>query len=213
MSSSTPDFAAFRREKQQNADENLIKLLTDFEQWLGPNTNLREKVRAKHIFAEKVKINVDEVDQPGWSVFFEDWFAFDYITVIGTHLFDMFIKKQADKLSAPELQLAGLVMTSVLEPLQIKENHDQLLETESLQSGERKTVSLLPKSMFSIDVKEEWLLVRSVYCGFQHRIISNPAPLELTDFILPLTPPLETERSRQLTSMKEHGLLWLRQKK
>ncbi|RSL32916.1 hypothetical protein D7Z54_12885 [Salibacterium salarium] len=213
MASNVPDFEEYRKEKQQQADQDFIELLELYTGWLKHHTNLREKVRAKHLFAELTNRAVEDLEEQPWKRYFEDWFAFDYITIIGTRLFDMFVKEKADVLSPEKIQMSGLVMTAALEPFQILKQEDQgALVTPLLREDEKRLTSLFETSR---NVGEtSYILARTIHCGFENRIFSPIVPLvlpEQNDFIdqwKTLSKAKEAEQQR-LRFMKENGASWL----
>ncbi|MDQ0298535.1 hypothetical protein J2S78_000943 [Salibacterium salarium] len=213
MASNVPDLKKYRQEKQQQADQDFIELLECYNSWLKRNTNLREKVRAKHLFAELADQTVEDLEEQPWKQYFEDWFAFDYITIIGTRLFDMFVKENAKNLSPSKIQLSGLILTAVLEPFQIIDrNNNTILATPLLGDDEKRLTSVYELDATSSETSH--ILARTVHCGFEDRAFSPMVPLvlpeqhDIIDKWKSVSKEKEAENQR-LRFMKEHGASWL----
>ncbi len=115
MQQDVSNFKAYRDQKQTEADQALHELYESYFSWLEKNTNLREKVRAKHIFKEKTDMHPDKLNETSWLLQFEHWFAFDYVTVIGSRMFDLFVRKNQGYMTKKMLELSGLIMTSAIQ--------------------------------------------------------------------------------------------------
>ncbi|MFB4163059.1 hypothetical protein ACE1TI_04270 [Alteribacillus sp. JSM 102045] len=179
MAPNLPDFKEYRKRKQQKADSDLRNLLQSYHKWLAVNTNLREKVRAKHLFSQKTGCLMLELEEVPWKLYFEDWFAFDYITIIGTRLFDMFVKEKAEQLSPAEKQLSGLILTAALEPYQLIEKEEGALVAKSWLKKEKIELTMGPAASASLHFSASHFLARFIRCGFENRIISPVIPLRL----------------------------------
>ncbi|MFC3525505.1 hypothetical protein ACFOLK_13125 [Marinococcus halophilus] len=117
------DIQRYRQRRQVEADRRLESLLAAFKDWKEENTNLREKVRAKHLFAEQTGLAVEQVEKRPWDMLFEEWFSYDYVTIIGTHLFDMFLKQTLTERTRMDLQLGGLLLTASWLPVELNEKN------------------------------------------------------------------------------------------
>ncbi|SFQ08024.1 hypothetical protein SAMN05518683_11675 [Salibacterium halotolerans] len=212
MISNVPDFEKHRREKQKQADHDLTALLDAYSNWLKHNTNLREKVRAKHMFAEQAGCDTQELEEEPWRRYFEDWFAFDYVTVIGSRLFDMFIKENSAVLPPSQIQLSGLVLTAALEPYKVLSLHNGAATVSPLWEKEEKRLSSLTGDV-PLSQKTSSILVRSVYCGFENRVFSPVVPLSIPENETRLKEwkqryEKKEEEQRRLRFMKENGASW-----
>ncbi|MFZ4450698.1 hypothetical protein [Salibacterium aidingense] len=213
MLSNVPDFEQYREQKQKQADQDLSELLKEYSSWLKRNTNLREKVRAKHMYAEQAGQQVEDLEMSPWKSYFEDWFAFDYVTIIGSRLFDLFIKEEAANLAPAKVQLGGLVLTAALEPFQILHRRTRSVLATPLWRKEEKRLSPLSEDG-CIDDTASVILVRSVHCGFEHRVISPVVPLVLPEEnnIIEewkVRSEEKEEENQRLRFMKEHGASWM----
>ncbi|MGY4689190.1 hypothetical protein [Salibacterium sp. K-3] len=213
MISNVPDFAKYRRQKQNQADHDLMELLDAYSEWLKHNTNLREKVRAKHLFAEQTGQDPADLEEEPWRRLFEDWFAFDYITVIGSRLFDLFVKEKASMLPPARMQLAGLVLTAALEPFRVLEMENGSLTAAPLWKEEEKKLTpltgdfLLPRAVSTV-------LARPVHCGFENRVFSPAVNLSIPENDAGLAAwrrrmEEKEEENQRLRFMKENGVSWL----
>jgi hypothetical protein len=114
------DFDSVKKKKQAQAEEVIVNLYEQFMDSLEKHANLREKVRAKHLF--RVLTSVTEMDLLFKSVeeHFFHWFAFDYTNIQGLTMFQCFLQKQERKLTQPMLIQSALFLTAVLEPMVVE---------------------------------------------------------------------------------------------
>ncbi|MFD2705330.1 hypothetical protein [Salibacterium lacus] len=213
MISNVPSFEEHRREKQKQADLDLMELLDAYEDWLKHNTNLREKVRAKHMFAEQAGCDVSDLEEEPWRQYFEDWFAFDYVTIIGSRLFDLFVKEKAAVLTPSQIQLSGLVLTAALEPFRVISLQSGSVTAVPLWEKEEKRLSSLHGN-FPLFEKTSYILARPVYCGFENRVFSPVVPLIMPGDDAELREwkaryEKKEEENRRLRFMKDNGASWL----
>ena len=208
MIEGTPDFDAYRRRKQAQADQELGELMATFHDWASYHVNLREKVRAKHIFSEIVSLPKEIIDGSPWEKVFEDWFLFDYVTIIGTRNVDMFLKKEATKLKPAQTQLGAIILTAGLEPYRILKKKGNMMEAVKTDNGQTKQFKTVDRSVTS-----EYFVCRSIQCGYKDRMISP---------YIPIDPPQEEIKkwrqeladrekdNQQFRFIKEYGIRWLR---
>ncbi|WP_158736554.1 hypothetical protein [Alteribacillus sp. YIM 98480] len=211
MAPELPDFKEYRKSKQQRADRDLKDLLHSYDEWLAYHTNLREKVRAKHLFSKKTGCPLEQIESRPWKKYFEDWFVFDYITVIGTRLFDMYIKERADQLSSAKVQLSGLMLTASLEPYHLVKKEQSELTAKSWLKDEKKKLTILQDSSISLDISAPYFLTRSIRCGFENRLISPVIPLRVprdNSVIMHWRDTIQAkeEEHQRLRFMKENGV-------
>ncbi|MBU8905224.1 hypothetical protein [Desertibacillus haloalkaliphilus] len=213
------DFRQLRIEKQLEADRQLFSLYESFFSYLQKNTNLREKVRAKHLFHHMVGLQPDQVSDDFWTVHFEHWFAFDYRTVVGSRMFDMFIREQRQHLSKGMLQQSGLLFMMALEPYMVKrvDSHKELLIADPFQANAEafKVKSML----FSFDdVKVgDVLLLRLVRSGFDDVMVGPYAKVP-SDKTMDMLAEMKQDKERVVDTnseiswrlyVKEHGVKYL----
>ncbi|SDH31068.1 hypothetical protein SAMN05192534_1047 [Alteribacillus persepolensis] len=211
MACEVPDFNEYRKRKQQQMDRELDTLLRTFQQWLVYHTNLREKVRAKHLFSEKTGCSLERIEQQPWHHYFTDWFMFDYITIIGTRLFDMFIKEQMKDLTRAQVQLSGVILTAALEPYTFVQTGENGVKAVSWANNETVYLTTLPSSSISLERMYPYFLTRSVWCGFENRLISPAVPLMMSNEAKEWSQAIKEkeEKHQRLRFMKEHGVMLL----
>lgn len=106
-----------RKERQLEFDEALRSLYNDYFSFLNRHANIREKVRAKHIFREKTGLSQEALLEEKWENQFEHWFAFDYRNIQGTLMFDLYFKKNKHNMTETMVVLSALLLTTVVEPI------------------------------------------------------------------------------------------------
>ncbi|WP_198508969.1 hypothetical protein [Bacillus sp. FJAT-44742] len=180
MQQDVSNFKAYRDQKQTEADQALHELYESYFSWLEKNTNLREKVRAKHIFKEKTDMHPDKLNETSWLLQFEHWFAFDYVTVIGSKMFDLYVRKNQGYMTKKMLELSGLIMTSAIQPFQttVNERERGFVKGVDPVTGIKLTVYSLDWLPLG-DLKEgDYSLLRYIRCGFRDTLIAPPAPIK-----------------------------------
>ncbi|MCA1032381.1 hypothetical protein LCL95_15205 [Bacillus timonensis] len=130
------DYRSLRIAKQREAEHVIVGLYTKFKKHLDRNSNIREKVRAKHLFREKINWPGNEPFTKEITNLFEDWFAFDYITIQGLTMLQLYIKDHKRDFSEQELFYSALLLTAVLEPVIIieKVSDGQICAKELLEN-------------------------------------------------------------------------------
>ncbi|TMW71758.1 hypothetical protein [Alteribacter natronophilus] len=135
------DFNEMKKKKQVKTEEALNEVYSLFFSFIDRKANLREKVRAKKLFAHKVNWPADQEFDSWVQLHFEHWFAFDYVTVIGSRMFDLFVREYKEKLSIPMLELCGHLMLMSLEPVLIEKwEAEDGITVKRLATGRRTVV-------------------------------------------------------------------------
>ncbi|MBD7935504.1 MULTISPECIES: hypothetical protein [Cytobacillus] len=109
----------FREKKQLQGEEASFQLIDKVKRYSARHLNIREMVRAKHIF--KLHLQLKEEDEIPSSLYqlFTDWLIFDYQTIHGVSVFQLFLQRQRNQMREYEMIQAALCMASVMEPLLI----------------------------------------------------------------------------------------------
>ncbi|PLR79144.1 hypothetical protein CU633_01900 [Bacillus sp. V3-13] len=126
---STLNLDHYRSQKQAQAEKSVQHLLRLAGDYTERNTNIREKVRAKHIFRKKLGLRNGHILTAVEEELFEQWFLFDYQTIQGFTMLSLFLKNQASNLTEPEMIQGALFLSSVLEPftvISVDEGNDEL---------------------------------------------------------------------------------------
>lgn len=113
----------FRNKKQLQGEEASFQLIEKVKRYSERHLNIREMVRAKHIF--KLHLQLKEEDEIPSSMYqlFTDWLIFDYQTIHGVSVFQLFLQRQRTQMHEYEMIQAALCMAAVMEPLLIT-NYD-----------------------------------------------------------------------------------------
>lgn len=113
------DYDRVLEEQQKRMKRLFHDLYEELFLYIEHDTNLREKVRAKHTYRYRTELP-DHYPLPDEEqIYFENWFAFDYMTVTGARIFDLFIRSQQGVLSRHMLELAGILMLMHLQPVRV----------------------------------------------------------------------------------------------
>lgn len=172
-----------RKEKETQLQSFLVKHVEEFEGYIVKNSNIREKVKAVHIFREKVGCSIPRELTKLEEQLFLNWFSFDYIIIQGFTLYQVFLKN-IDKKSSPfDAVFHALFMASVLEPFKIIEVNDDHLLAQHLMTNEKSTIKSNVATFFK---SEDLVFLRcvpiydylySLHAGFQFNDVKREALL------------------------------------
>jgi hypothetical protein len=115
------DLSQYRIKKQLIAQEQIDELYQQAYQYALNETNIREKVRAKMIFAKRFQLKEPSLVSKKAENVFHQWFLFDYKTIKGQTIFFQFL--QSRKLSEPVKMMGALLLSAAPEPLLVKQMH------------------------------------------------------------------------------------------
>ncbi|MBU9713722.1 hypothetical protein [Evansella tamaricis] len=189
------DFQQIKQNKQQVMEQSLSELYSMFFDYMEQKVNIREKIRAKQIFFHKTK-NSREQFSNVIAPHFEHWFAFDYVTVIGSRMFDIFIREKKGTLSKSMLDLSGFMMLMALEPVKILEVNGKIIKYEKVFNKCKETASCY---LFLPEVKKQDLVfIRILTVGTEKKIIGP---------IFAIDPPRCNLIIEQINKVNEQGNL------
>ncbi|WP_096189769.1 hypothetical protein [Evansella halocellulosilytica] len=204
------DFQKMKEKKQSDAENTLLDLYESLFQYIEKEANLREKVRAKHIFAHKVGIPKGEPMASDIHMHFEHWFAFDYITVVGSRMFDLFIRDKKETMSKKMLELSSFLLLMTFEPVRLQETEKNYVNYKSIITKENKQATPF---IFPIEGKyDDIVLIRTVQTGFKQMMIGPTIPLNDHGAAL-ITKKLENHQNSVIHKrkyLKEYGIDYLR---
>ncbi|MEL3973265.1 hypothetical protein AAEO50_13335 [Rossellomorea oryzaecorticis] len=167
------DLSQYRIKKQRIAEEQIDELYQQAFQYSLKETNIREKVRAKMLFAKRFQLKEPSMVSKKAEDVFHQWFLFDYKTIKGQTLFFQFL--QSRKLSAPVKMMGALLLTAPPEPLMVTDIHsgdnEVLITAEHIihdqkecvkTTGERVSEEIQPGSLSFMRkvplVTDQWLI-------------------------------------------------------
>lgn len=214
MANEIPDFQAYKKQQQAEADDALLSLQRRFSAWTDLHINLREKVRAKHLFEDWTGCPTAFLEQGPWNIYFLDWMKYDYKSVAGSRLFDQFIKAEAASLSSTQRQLAALIMVSALEPFKIETCEESVIKGRFfLDNASTSTVHL-----FSYEKEKprsgSIVLVRAITYRGKTYSIHTPAPAYLNeteaDYFWSEEKSGRSSAEFKRLFAKDHGIIWYR---
>ncbi len=111
------DLIEIRKEKQSQTDDAIQSFYDEYVLFVMRYTNIREKVRASHLFRERTGLSQEQMQLSDKEYLFQHWFAFDYVTIQGRTLLQQFISEKAATRNETFLIQSALFLTSVLEPI------------------------------------------------------------------------------------------------
>ncbi|RBW71439.1 hypothetical protein [Bacillus taeanensis] len=160
-----------RKQKQQTYDAAIENLYDHYFFYLERRINIREKVRARHIFCNIVGIEPSHLLLERWEDHFEHWFAFDYRNIQGTTMFDRFLRENNTKWTEPMLKVSALFLLITLEPVVVTSGcKNNLLEVKNIFTAQNEQVKIMKNSIHDIH-NGDLLLIRKIKSGFRMMMI------------------------------------------
>ncbi len=164
MENSIEDLEAYRKQKQAKGEENALALYGKAQRDSAVNANIREKVRARHIFRETAGL-------PGGIPFsseqedvFEDWFLFDYISIRGSTMFNLFLRRNSGQLAEADLIQGALFLSSVLQPVKIERAEGEKFAAFDILTGEKLQLKAAD-SIKLVERRSYWIRCIPVFTG------------------------------------------------
>ncbi|WP_280769954.1 hypothetical protein [Salipaludibacillus daqingensis] len=188
------DFQKVKSNKQQVLQNTFADLYDWMFTFIQSEANLREKVRAKHLFCHKIGLSNKEELDPSMQVHFEHWLLFDYVTVVGSRLFDIFVRTKQNEMTKQMLELCGILMLMHFVPVRICEVKKEHVKMFSL--FDEKEIEVSPY-LFEPDVnKNDLAFMRLSMIGFEKKIIGPTIVID---------PSFEQKIIKELTNVYKQG--------
>jgi hypothetical protein len=108
---------SLRNEKQKGIDNHVKELFSDLFHFVERNANIREKVRAKHIFCEQSNMSLVQLEEGEIQKKFRFWLCFDYVNIQGMTMFQLYLQQHAAKVSENTLRVVAFLLALTLEPI------------------------------------------------------------------------------------------------
>lgn len=210
------DMKRVKEEKQKQMHVSFEDLYASLFTYVQSEANLRETVRAKHLFRHKIGLPKDAVLDKDLRIHFEHWLLFDYVTVVGSRLFDMFVRAKRQELSKQHLELCGIMMLMHLEPIQIIEKKDTSIMYTPLFKAQNKQIEATPYLFQENFHTEGIVFTRILKMGVENKFI-GPAIHVAPNYCKEVVKRLERIHSDGPASfrryLKEYGIDMLQYEK
>ncbi|PYZ93787.1 hypothetical protein CR194_11605 [Salipaludibacillus keqinensis] len=165
------DLQKVKKFKQKKVNGIFADLYDWMFTYVESETNLREKVRAKHLFRHKLGLETELELDKNLQLHFEHWLLFDYVTVVGSRLLDLFVRTKKTELSKEMLELSGILMLMHLEPIRVHKVENGRVIYTPLFSEDNKTLEATPY-LFSANLEEgELVFARIASIGYEKKLI------------------------------------------
>jgi hypothetical protein len=135
------DIDSLRNKKQKGIDTIVKELCSNLFYFVERNANIREKVRAKHIFCEQSGLSLAQLEETNMKEKFYFWLCFDYVNIQGMTMFQLFLQQQGTRMSEKALRVVAFLLALTIEPINVK----------SISADKKKIVG---KNIFTNDVEE-----------------------------------------------------------
>ncbi|OZM56080.1 hypothetical protein CIB95_13300 [Lottiidibacillus patelloidae] len=111
---------SLRHDKQQKIDHSVKETFADLFYFVERNANIREKVRAKHIFCEQTGLSLVELEDLKTKEIFSFWFCFDYVNIQGFTMYQLYLKQNSRTISESSLRVSAFLLALTIEPLLVE---------------------------------------------------------------------------------------------
>lgn len=187
MDGSILDLNSFREAKQLQGEKNAAQLYDLAMDYTERTANIREKVRAKHLFRKTLGLSPETPFSVLQSEVFQNWLLFDYKTVQGSTMFSLFLKYNSRKLSEPDLIQGALFLTSAVEPVRVINHSHKVITASGAEDGRQFQMRHI-KGDFPEMPAGKWFLIRKI-------------PIQIYDF--PIGPILPVKDNKLVEIMLE----------
>ena len=164
------DFNRLKKRKQYELHQIFADLYEGLFHYIETEANLREKVRAKEIYRYKTGLKKDQMMTKEEEVQFEHWFAFDHITVIGSRMFDLFVRERQGEMSQRMLEMAGILMLMHLQPYRVLNVEEDGITAVPLYQPDRREI-LIPFMSHPLPEESDLIMARTMKIGFEKKLI------------------------------------------
>lgn len=162
------DFKRVKELRQKEYVRSAEMLYESLFQFIQTEMNLREKVRAKHMFRELCGIEKERALTSFEEMHFEHWLMFDYITVIGSRPLDLYIRAKKEKMPSKLVETAGLFMLMYLAPYRVEKLEAGTL---TLLDDEQNRRKVQPLGEVADTEEGDMILARISTVGFESMMI------------------------------------------
>lgn len=125
-----------REEKENQLISFVSEHISSIHTYVERQVNIREKVKAKHIFTDQVSSEKGTVFSPLQEKLFMDWFTYDYVTIRGMTNYQSFIEFSNRYRHPLDSVVHALFMASVLEPFKVIKSSEEHILAEKLITSE-----------------------------------------------------------------------------
>jgi hypothetical protein len=214
------DFLAERHAKQRFYDDIHQKLMDDFFEFTCQSLNLREKVRAKHLFRNRVNISSEVLLHPSWEAQYGIWFMLEYQNIKGERMIEKYLSEKHASLSEEELHLAAYWMATYPSVYKVAEEWQDGYRLVDLWTDVEIDATLKRDEFVQKEfIVDQYIFARVVKVGFIHCFI-GPYALVSKDKVQDIKLNMEKsfDQSKEENSpwswrlfMQHHGIEVLQQ--
>jgi hypothetical protein len=122
-----------RIEQACRTRDQLWQRLLDFA---DESLNLRDKVRAKHLFCQRLNLEPKILLEPFWQVHMMAWLALEYRNIRNERAIDLFLKKSRNGLSENEWIILGQFMATYLSIYEVSVHDEEVRMTDMFSQEE-----------------------------------------------------------------------------
>ncbi|AMA73868.1 hypothetical protein P4S93_03795 [Aneurinibacillus thermoaerophilus] len=199
------DFFAERKAKQRAFNEMHERLMEKMHEYACRTLNLREKVRAKHVFRSKLTLPSEALLIPFWEAQYGIWLLLEYQNIKGERIIEKYLMEENADLSEQELHLAARWMAAYPSIYRVIEAWEEGYRVDDIWAEETMDVALGEREQVRSEfMVGQYLFARLAKVGFIHRFI-GPYALIPKERIPLIKQSLEADFER---SKKENNSQW-----
>jgi hypothetical protein len=209
------DLISYRNKKQIQAEKNASRLFSKATDFAIRYSNIREKVRAKHLFRQQIYYSNDIPLSKDLEDIFQQWFLFDYHTIQGETMFSLFLKQYSSELSEHELIMGALFLTTYVEPFEVVgwEEKVGVMLVKDIFEGKTFTLKNHAEEVFNLK-SGDYLFFRKLPLLTYDWIIGTIFPIKTKERVNQLITTYEQTKTVNptltwRTYLKRKGYVWL----
>ncbi|MGM7720813.1 hypothetical protein [Metabacillus sp. Hm71] len=196
-------FQELRKEKEHQLSSFICQHAASLHNYVARDVNIREKVKAKHIFSEKVGCIPTAIFSKMEEQLFLDWFAYDYVTIRGTTIYQTFVEQLSKKGHPLDRIVHALFMASALEPFKVIKSDEHHIHAKKLLTGETCTIK---SEANKYAAQEDIIFLRSIPVFDQLLCISELYVQRNTKSIASMLQHLEKSSDSWRTFLKKFAI-------
>lgn len=196
--------ASLRKEKEYQLISFINQHVNSIQGYVDRHVNIREKVKAKHIFSGKIGSETIPVFSNLQEQLFIDWFTYDYLTIRGMTIYQTFVTQQGNNRHPLDPVVHALFMASVLEPFKVIKSAETHIYAEKLLSGEQCKIKIHSNRV--VPYQDEVIFLRSIPVFDQFICISDIFVQREKASILNLLTHLDKESEGWRTFLKKFAI-------
>ncbi|GAB7388856.1 hypothetical protein BSNK01_26940 [Bacillaceae bacterium] len=168
------DFAQEREARQRAYCEAEKSFFQGLQKFAEQNVNLREKVRARHIFRALTGASAEELVLPRWEAQFESWFLLEYLNIKGRKILERYIEEKRQELNEAEITVAAHLLVTYPSVYLLCERRDDAYKLREIwREGESPVQWVAAERLGGPAAVGDYLFARIAKVGFIEQAVGT----------------------------------------